>query len=189
MLTGTNQLAGNHIMRLNICLAALAATAAFASPAFAQVVTANATAEAHGLVLQPLTLTKSKDLDFGTLLASNVLGAVTIDADTGNRTVTGGVTAVASNPGQRALFTGAGTKGQQVNLTLTPPPSNLLVSTTSSSDTIYISSLVFNGGNALVRTIGNGGSFEVGVGGTFDIAASQPNGYYKADFTVTADYQ
>lgn len=180
-------------MRFNICLAALAATTAFASPAFAQtaapVATDTATAEARGLVLQPLTLTKSKDLDFGTLLASNVLGTVTIDADTGGRSVTGGVTPVASNAGQRGLFAGAGTAGQQVTLTLAPPPSNLLVSTTNSSDTILISDFVLDSSNATVRTIGTGGAFEVGVGGTFKIAAGQPNGFYKADFNLTADYQ
>ena len=176
-------------MRLKICLAALAATVAFASPAFAAPVSASATAEAHGLVLQPLTLTKAADLDFGTILASAVLGDVTIDADTGNRTTSGGVTPVASNPGQRALFAGAGTAGQQVNLTLTPPVSNLLVSTTNPADTIFVSSMVFDNGNLLIRTIGAGGTFQVGVGATFDIAASQPNGFYKADFDVTADYQ
>ncbi len=176
-------------MRFKFCLAALAATTAFASPAFAQVVTATATAEARGLVLQPLTLTKVDDLDFGTILASATAGSVTINADTGGRTVAGGVTPVASNPGQRALFAGAGTAGQQVNLTLTPPTGNVLVSTTNTADTIAVSSLVFDSNNALIRTIGTTGSFQLGVGGSFAIAASQPNGFYKADFSVIADYQ
>ncbi len=176
-------------MRFKFCLAALAATTAFASPAFAQVVTATATAEARGLVLQPLTLTKVDDLDFGTILASATAGSVTINADTGGRTVTGGVTPVASNPGQRALFAGAGTAGQQVNLTMTPPTGNVLVSTTNTADTIAVSSLVFDNSNALIRTIGTTGTFQLGVGGSFAIAASQPNGFYKADFSVIADYQ
>ncbi len=176
-------------MRFNICLAAFAATAAFASPALAQVVTAKATAEARGLVLQPLTLTKSTDLDFGTILASATAGSVTINADTGGRTVGGGVTAVASNAGQRALFTGAGTPTQQVNLTLTQPTSGVLVSTTNTADTIAITSMVFDSTNSLIRTIGSDGTFQVGVGAAFAIAASQPNGFYKANFDVTADYQ
>jgi len=180
-------------MRFNICLAALAATTAFASPAFAQVVapvaTDTATAEARGLVLQPLTLTKVEDLDFGTVLASNVAGTVTINADDGGRTFTGGVTLVASNPGGRAVFAGAGTEDQEVFLTLTPPSQNLLVSTTNTADTILISSMVFDTSNSTTRIIGVGGTFDVGVGGTFDIAASQPNGFYKADFDVVADYQ
>lgn len=175
-------------MRFKFYLAALAATTAFAAPAFAAV-SVTATAEARGLVLQPLTLTKSDDLDFGTVLASTVFGQVTINADTGNRTSSGGVTQVASNAGQRALFTGAGTAGQLVTLTLSPPTSNLLVSTTNSADTILVSALVLDNGNANSVTIGLGGTFQVGVGGTFDIAANQPNGFYKADFNLTADYQ
>ena len=173
-------------MRLKICLAALAATTAFASPAFAAT-TATATAEARGLVLQPLTLTKVDDLDFGTVLASGVAGSVSIDADTGNRTVLGGVTAVASNVGQRGLFAGAGTSGQVVGLVLTPPPGNVLVSTTNPADTISITSLVLDNGNAPSKTI-VGGTFQVGVGGDFAIAASQANGFYKANFDLTANY-
>ena len=76
-------------MRFTVYLAALAATTAFATPAFAQVVSATATAEARGLVLQPLTLTKVNDLDFGTILASTVAGSVSIDADTGVRSSSG----------------------------------------------------------------------------------------------------
>jgi spore coat protein U-like protein len=76
-------------MRLNICLAALAATAAFASPAAAQVVTSTAQAEARGTILQPLSLSRVQDLDFGTNLVDplGAAGSVTIDADNGNRSV------------------------------------------------------------------------------------------------------
>lgn len=174
-------------MRFNIFLAALAATTAFASPALAATATASATAEAHGLVLQPLTLTKKFDLNFGTVISSAALGTVSIDADTGGRTVTGGVTAVPTDVGARAVFAGAGTIGQPVLLTLTAPA--VLVSTTNPADTIVVSSLVLDNGNVTTRTIDSSSAFQVGVGGTFDIAASQPNGYYKADFTLTADYQ
>ena len=176
-------------MRLKICLAALVATSAFASPAFGQIVSDTATAEARGLVLQPLTLTKVDDLDFGTILASGVVGSVSIDADTGNRSVSGGVTPVASNVGQRGLFAGAGTAGQQVDLTLTLPTGNVLVSTSNPADMIVISSMVLDNGNATTRTIDLTGAFQVGVGGDFAIAAGQPNGFYKANFDLTANYQ
>ena len=51
-------------MRLNICLAAAAATLA-ASPAFAQAVTDTAPAIARGVVLQQHSLINNGDLDFG----------------------------------------------------------------------------------------------------------------------------
>jgi hypothetical protein len=190
MITGTINVPGTINMRFNICLAALAASVAVASPAFAQVVVSDtATAEARGLVLQPLTLTKVDDLDFGTILASGTLGSVSIDADTGGRSVSGGVTPVASNPGQRALFAGAGTAGQQVDLTLTPPVGGVLVSTSNPSDVIVITGMALDNGNAATRTIDSTGAFQVGVGGDFAIAAGQPNGLYNASFDLTADYQ
>jgi hypothetical protein len=172
-------------MRSKIYLAALAATTIFATPAFAQV--ASADAEARGLVLQPLTLTKVNDLDFGTVVASNVAGSVVIDADNGSRTVSGGVTGVPSFPGDRGLFTGLGTAGQDVVLNLTAP--TVLVSTTNPLDTVTVTSMYLDSSNATTRTIGSGGTFQVGVGGDFAIAASQPNGLYAADFNLTADYQ
>ncbi len=181
-------LCGNQEMRLNICLAALAASVAFATPAFAQSVTASATAEARGLVLQPLTLTRVDDLDFGTVIASAVAGNVTINEDTGARTVSGGVVGVPTAPGQRGLFAGAGTANQQVDLTLTPPAGGVLV---SGANFLTVSAFTMDGGVGLTdtRSIDATGAFTVGVGGTFDIAASQPNGLYAADFDLTAEYQ
>ena len=173
-------------MRLNICLAALAASVAVASPALAQSVTASAQAEARGLVLQPLSLTRVDDLNFGTVIASTVAGQVTINEDTGARSVSGGVLGVPTAPFTRGLFAGAGTAGQQVDLTLTPPAGNILV---SGANFLIVSNMVLNNGNSTTRTIDVTGAFQVGVGGTFDIAASQPNGLYTADFDLTAEYQ
>lgn len=172
-------------MRKSICLAALAATALSATPALAQ--QASATAEARGVVLQPLTLARIQDLDFGTVVGSAVAGTVSIDADTGARSVTGGVTGVPSFPGDRGLFQGAGTAGQDVLLTLNAP--TLLISTSNPLDTITVNSMVLDAGNATTRTIGVTGVFQVGVGGDFAIAANQPAGLYTANFDLTADYQ
>src|SRR5436190_22606219 len=98
------------MMRFTLYLAAAAATLAAATPVAAQVVTATPQPVAKGVVLLPLTLTKSSDLDFGTVIASTtVSGTVVISADDGSRSVTGGVVAVGSYPGGRALFQGAGT--------------------------------------------------------------------------------
>lgn len=169
-------------MRFKIALAALAATVAVATPAYGQ--TASATAEARGLVLQPLTLSRVDDLDFGTVISSAVAGTVIINEDTGFRTIAGGVTAGPA-AGNRALFAGAGTAGQQVDLDLTYPA--VLV---SGANTVAITQLEFDGGGgqATTRTIGASGTFQIGVGGEFAIGANQPAGLYTADFQVTAEY-
>jgi hypothetical protein len=170
-------------MRFNICLAALAATLVAATPANAATGTRSATAEARGVVLQPLTLTKVTDLDFGTVAGSNALGTVSVDADSGVRTVSGGVIAVPSSF-SRARFDGLGQEGQTYALTLAQPTGNLLYSGSNSIG----GTLSLDSGGA-TRVIGTGGNFTVYVGGDFSIAANQPNGTYTALFTLTADYQ
>ena len=107
--------------------------------------------------------------------------------DTGGRTVSGGVIGVPSFPGDRGLFRGAGTAGQDVILTLNAPTQ--LISQSNPLDTITVNSMTLDNGNSTTRTIGVTGVFQVGVGGNFGIAASQPAALYKADFDLTADYQ
>jgi hypothetical protein len=174
-------------MRFTITLAALAATVAFASPALAQQASANATAK--GLVLEPLTLTKYDDLDFGTVAGdpSNP-GTVVLDVSdplNPTRTKTGAITLVPS-PWQPARFDGMGDPGTSVVLTLSPP-SVLL----SGSNSIAVNSMVFDTCDCTndTRTIGTTGAFTVYVGGDFAIGTNQANGLYSATFSVTADYQ
>jgi hypothetical protein len=169
-------------MRLNICLAAVAATLVAATPAVAQ--QASATAEARGVVLSPLTLTKVSDLDFGTVAGSAVAGNVTVNADSGVRAVSGGVTAVPS-AFSRARFDGLGQAGQTVQLTMLAPTGNVLV---SGGNTVAVNSMSFDSGGT-VRVLPASGAFTAYVGGDFGIAANQPNGTYSALFQVTADYQ
>ncbi|MEO7634554.1 MAG: DUF4402 domain-containing protein [Sphingomicrobium sp.] len=171
-------------MRLTLALAALAATVVTASPAFAAAAKATETAEARGVVLQSLTLTKVDDLDFGTVAGSALLsGTVSIDADSGARSFTGGVVGL---PGtfQPAKFSGLGEADQIVQLTLGQPAAGVL-----SSGSNNIPALLALDAGGVTRTIGTTGEFTVYVGGDFDIAANQANGLYSAQFDLTADYQ
>lgn len=154
------------------------------SNAAAQSVSATEDADGRALVLVPLTLTKIDDLDFGSLVPSAAPGTVTINATTGNRTVAGGVTGVASEAGNRAYFGGAGSPHQQVMVSISPPVS--LVS--AGGDTIPVLGLTLDGPpmrsiDPIART------FFVGVGGTLDVAANQAEGDYSAEFWMTANYQ
>lgn len=168
-------------IRKLLCAAGAAAAAFSAAPAVAATPPVQANGEA--LILIPLTLTKIQDLDFGTVVSSSTAGTVTIDAVTGARTISGGVTEVASDPGQRAEFAGAGSANQLVNLSITSAPATL----------------VDGFGNSIPVTLAlettqvtidpDTRAFYVGVGGTIDVAADQPDGDYNALFEVTADYQ
>jgi uncharacterized protein DUF4402 len=174
-------------MRFKICLAALAASVVTASPALAA--QASATAQARGLVLQPLTLSKAIDLDFGTVSGDPVNpGTVKVDVTNPGapaRSQTGGVTLVAST-WQPAEFDGAGEPGRAVVVTLNPPATLV-----NGANSIAVNSMVLDTCNCLndVRTIDPTGAFKVYVGGAFAIAANQASGLYTANFNVTADYQ
>jgi hypothetical protein len=180
-------------MRLNICLAALAATLV-ASPAFAQAApTASdtASAQAKGVVLQSHKLVKNKDLDFGvvTVDATNG-GTVTISADSAGTRTFGGANGVTGLPStfQAANFDGLAAPGETVKLTLTPPSGGVIVSTTNSNDKITVTSLDLDSAGA-TRVADSTGAFTVYVGGTFTLNANQNAGVYTGQFDLKADYQ
>lgn len=162
----------------------MAATAFSAAPAAAAPVAATSDSDGEVLILVPLTLTKIEDLHFGTLIPSPSSGMVNISASTGARTAAGGVTGVASDPGYRARFAGAGTPNQLVLLALSPPVELI----NARGDTIPVLGMTLDG--PPVRTVDPvTRAFFVGVGGTLGIGADQPEGDYTADFYLTAIYQ
>lgn len=159
-----------------------AAGAALVMSGSARAVPATVDADGRALILVPLTLTKINDLDFGTVVPSAVPGTVAIDAATGARSITGGVTAVASDAGNRAEFGGAGSANQLVLLTLTSP-----ATVNDAFGNSIPLTLQLEASSATVDAVAK--TFYVGVGGELSIAANQAEGEYSADFTVTADYQ
>lgn len=167
-----------------IAAAALAAMTLGTAPAAAAPVPAANDSDGRALILVPLTLVKIEDLDFGSVIRSSVAGTVTIDPVSGARSVTGGVTEVTGDPGNRAYFGGAGSPNQQVLLALSPP----VELTSAAGDAIPVVGLTLDG--PPTRTIDPvTRAFFVGVGGTLQIAADQPEGDYNADFWLTAIYQ
>ena len=160
-----------------LIIATAVAAAALPAPALAA---PTDSADAEALLLLPLSITKVDDLDFGTVVSSSTSGTVSIAADGSGQSVTGGVTPVASGTISRALFAGAGSAGQQVNIFLAPP-ANL---SDGNGHTVPISLSLEN---SLV-TIDATRAFFVGIGGTVTIAPNQAEGTYSGTFTVLAQY-
>lgn len=161
-----------------------AALLAAAAPVAAAPTAPNQNATGQALILIPLTLTKIDDLSFGTIVPSPLSGVVVIDATTGGRTLAGGVSGVASDPGNRAYFGGGGSPNQAVIITMTQPAQL----TSLAGDTIPVLALTLQGSpiktiDPITRT------FFFGVGGIILVNANQPEGVYDAIFTVTANYQ
>jgi hypothetical protein len=141
-------------------------------------------AKAKALLLRPLTITRMQDLDFGTVVTSSTAGMVAINATSGTRTTSGGVTGLASAVGQRARFAGAGTAGQQVFILLVPPA---VLTNDTSGETLDVLAMSLDG--SPIRTINSSRAFFVGVGGVLSVAADQGDGLYSAEFELYADYQ
>ena len=168
--------------RCKIALA-LAASLGAATPALATPVGAPTTPPARALLLIPLTITKVQDIHFGTIVPSTTTaGVVTINAVTGARTATGGITLVTTDDGQRAQFAGAGSAGQKVFIDITPPTD--LVN--PAGDKIPVIALTLDG--PALRTIGTNQSFFVNVGGSIFVDIDKPEGLYSAMYNITAEY-
>ena len=177
-------------MRFHVCLAALAASVAAASPAIAQAVpppvTDFDTATARGVVLGAHSLRKSKDLDFGVVAVDPASGGtVSIAASSsGNRAVTGGVTPLTSTT-SAAQFDGSAAPNEQVALTLSGAATTVVQDGAGNSIPVALS---LDAAGA-TRNADALGGFTVYVGGTFTIAAGQTPGVYSNTFDLTAEYQ
>lgn len=168
-------------MRKTFALAALAAASAFATPAAAQVAP-RVEVDSRALILQPATLAAGNDLDFGTIVASNVAGTVTLDAATGAVTDSGPDVTYVSGA-QRATFNGNGEPGQEVVVTVTSSPVLTMAGTTNSMDFTQDTD---GDGTFNIRA---DGLFTVYVGGTIDVKAGQAPGLYEGKVYVDATFQ
>jgi hypothetical protein len=182
-------------MRTLNLLAALAATSAFATPAFAQASLPSEdsdTIEATALLIQPATLQGLDNLDFGTLIASpTASGTVSIDADDVNsvRTIvqtTGTLTAGAGSA-LRGRFVGNGLPTQAVNIDWNFPTT--LVNQDDPTATMPFSGELNSNAFDGSLTIGSTGVFYVYVGGTITVSPSQMPGRYSGLVEVTAEFQ
>lgn len=165
-----------------LTMAALVASLSMPAPAMAAPVGATPEAQARGLILIPLTLSKLEDLYFGTIIPSNLSGVVTVPADGAAAFASGGVTLVNSDPAFPARFAGAGSAGQQVVITATNPVSL----TNSLGDTVTVLALTLD--KSPIQTIDATRAFYFNVGGVLHVEANQPEGVYEAEFDVTASY-
>lgn len=170
-------------LRLAACALALCAIGGAAQ---AQT-SSNATVSGSMTVFQPITLTKTSDLSFGTVMRpASGNGTVTIDASSGARTVTGGAAPVASGgTPSRAAFTVTGEGG--LNFTVTHPAS-FNMTRNGNQDPIQVMLNSTMGGGQLSGSAGQQGTQTFGIGGQVLLSNGTPTGAYTGSFTVTVAY-
>ncbi|RYF99317.1 MAG: DUF4402 domain-containing protein [Caulobacteraceae bacterium] len=163
-----------------IALAALAA--AVASPALAQS-SATVTVNSTGRIISPMTLSKTADLAFGTIIKPNAgNGTVTIASGADTVAVTGTGTA-SMGTASRAKFTVGGEGGQTYSVTV---PATMTMSNGSNNITVNLTPSATTG--TLSGSLGGNGTQTFQVGGNFSLASTQATGAYAGSFNVTTAY-
>lgn len=159
------------------CVAAL--LMGFAQSSFAQVTDV---ATASAVIIAPISVAKTADMDFGTLAVNTNNGTVDLGTD-GSLSVLGGVTIIGGTP-TAAVFHVAGTVGESyyfnlpASVTLSdgalPVPNTMIV-----DNFVHTASLIIPAGGE-----------DVNVGATLNVTGSQAPGNYTntTDLIVTVNY-
>lgn len=154
---------------------AFLAISSMALPSMALAADATATAEVNAVVLAPIAISKTADLNFGSFAAdSNETGTVVI-ATGGARTFTGGVSAVSTGAGTVTAASFSVTGEGAATFSITLPSSNVTLTHTNATDTMSVAAFVSDPSEsgALIA-----GAKTVNVGATLSVGAAQLAGTY-----------
>lgn len=168
-------------MRKILVSAAAVAAVATAAPAFAQGAgpTASDSANASATIVQPISISKTQDMAFGSIAADSTNpGTVSVAA---NGTLTSSPNlSITGSTGSAAAFDVDG----QATLTYTvQTPANAVLSNGTESMTVTLT------GPTGALTIDNGNLNDVVVTGSLAVGANQAPGVYNGSFTVSVQYQ
>jgi len=158
------------------------ATGLFAAPVLAaNTVTAPFTAKA--VIVKPLTLVNTGDLDFGTITMGAALtsSAVVVGRTGGAAASSCGANLTCSAPAA-ATFDVTGVALQQLNITVASLPASL-VHTTDATKSVPFSA---DADPSVTLDASGLGSFD--IGGSITVSSTTADGTYDADVDVTVEY-
>ncbi len=163
----------------------------FSASTFAQ---SSASSTTTATLLAPLNISKTTDLNFGSLASSGTIGTAEIDPFNNNLAVDGGVTDPGTIAHTNAVFSVTGIAGTAITLSVTGDPvtlsyltNDLTAATFSYSFEVGAKTLFSAGGNETMTT----GTCALTVGAILTVPANSPAGVYNsdADFEVSVDFQ
>lgn len=143
---------------------------------------ASTSAQGRILLLKPLTLVKTDDMDFATLGVTTG-GTATIDPISGTMTVAGGLFHLAGTPSP-ARYAGAASKRTVVNIRVPNQP--ILIRRVGGTETLTVSNFTLDGQDK--RALASVASFRFAVGAQIAVPAGTADGVYSGDFDVTVNY-
>ncbi len=179
-------------VRYAILTAAVLAIASFGGPE-AKAETVRVAGRAEAVVITRLSLLKTDDLNFGSIIAGSTSGTVVVAPD-GRRTATGGVR-LAGASAQPAAFAGYGFANQVVTISVnnnTPVVRRVGGTETMRFDTFIIGSTPtaqLTTSPLAFRIASTTGMFAFPVGATLRVGARQAPGTYNGSFTIVLNYQ
>lgn len=156
-----------------------------------------ATSTAQAAILEPASLLKTEDMDFGRIAARPNIGTVVLNPATLTCTTTG--TLVHAGVCRPAEFAGRGRRNLiarftfPTSVTLTRTGGGSMVLDNFRFDASPDLRLVLNGngngaGNIRYLILSTSGMFTLRVGGTLHVGANQAPGTYQGSFNVTVQY-
>lgn len=140
---------------------------------------------AQTTIIQPISLAKTADLQFGRIIARTTANRVTINPTTGARTASLGATTLApGTPSSRATFTITGAPGLTSTITL---PATVTLTRSGGGATMTVNTFRRTPtGNPVIPATG---SYTLNIGARLNVGANQAMGDYTGSFAVTTDYQ
>lgn len=142
-----------------------------------------ATATGNALVILPVSVTKTKDMDYGVLSAGATAGTAVLEPNADALSTTGGVGAIGGTP-HSAEFAGAAQSSSVVNIRI--PSAAVTLTRVGGTQTMTVNNWTLQGQNK--RALAKAQSFTFRVGGTLNVAANQVEGVYVGTFDVTVQY-
>ena len=173
-------------------LIALALAAGWVAPAQAQ----SAQTDASVLLLEPLSIVKSADMDFGQIMVAGPGGTVTM-TPSATASCTPAATLVQTGTCRAAAFEGYGRRNRFIwirlpagrTITLTGPGTPMVVNNMTIGTTSDLNQMGNGNGNQPYRILSSTGLFTFWVGGTLNVNANQLPGVYSTTFDVRLEYQ
>lgn len=133
-------------------------------------------------ILSQLSVLKTADLDFGTLVVSGA-GTAVMNPVAGSLSTTGSVTK-AGTKAHAAQFTGTGSKNSVVHIRI--PTNPITVTRVGGTQTMTVSNWTLD--QAANLKVPANSIFNFAVGGTLNVGAGQAVGTYTGTFQVTVQY-
>lgn len=142
--------------------------------------------DAFANIVNPISISETRNLHFGTLSVSASTPGTCVVAPAGTRTNTGGVVLTSITPtATSAAYTVTGSANLAYTITL--PSSNVTVTRSGGTETMTINNFTSSkAGNA--GTLSGAATDSFTVGATLNVTAGQVAGLYQGNFNITVAY-